>query len=253
MPAAFDFTLRLGPVSLSPHLIFETLAYIAGFALYNHQRKRHGDFLADPHRSSLIVATILGAALGSKLLAWFENPVLTMQHWNDLPYLLGGKTIVGAFLGGTLAVEWTKARLGITRRTGDLFTIPIIVGTAIGRLGCFFAGLADHTYGIATTLPWGVDFGDGIARHPTQLYEIMFLTGAAAVILRIRERAHREGDQFRAFLILYCAWRLFIDFWKPDLRFAGLSTIQWFCAAALIYYARDAAAMLSRQKVVAHG
>jgi len=171
-----------------------------------------------------------------------------------LPYLLGGKTIVGAFLGGTLAVEWTKSRLGITRRTGDLFTLPIVFGTAIGRLGCFFAGLPDHTYGIATSLPWGVDFGDGLARHPTQLYEILFLTATAALLLRLRSLPHREGDQFRAFLILYCAWRLFIDFWKPELRLAGLSAIQWSCAAALVCYARDAAALLSiRKQEPAHG
>jgi len=54
-------------------------------------------------------------------------------------------------------------------------------------------------------------------------------------------------------VILYCAWRLFIDFWKPELRFAGLSTIQWSCVAALIWYARDAAALLSARKQVTHG
>lgn len=26
-----------------------------------------------------------------------------------------------------------------------------------------------------TTLPWGIDFGDSLLRHPTQLYEIVFL------------------------------------------------------------------------------
>ena len=49
---------------------------------------------------------------------------------------------------------------------------PIAVGLAIGRVGCFLAGLHDDTYGLPTALPWGVDFGDGTPRHPTQLYEI---------------------------------------------------------------------------------
>ena len=37
---------------------------------------------------------------------------------------------------------------------------------------CFLAGLHDDTYGLPTAAPWGMDFGDGIPRHPTQLYEI---------------------------------------------------------------------------------
>ena len=71
--------------------------------------------------------------------------------------------MVGALLGGTVAVEWIKRRLGVTQRTGDLFAIPMCVAIAIGRLGCFFSGLGDHTFGSPTNLPWGVDFGDGIA------------------------------------------------------------------------------------------
>ena len=249
MPGLFGWSVNLGAVSLSAHFLFESLAYIAGFALYQRARTRQGDFLPNEARSSIIVAAILGAALGSKLLAWFENPSLTLEHWNDPVYLLGGKTIVGALLGGTIAVEATKAFLGITRRTGDLFALPIIAGMAIGRMGCFFAGLADHTHGVATSLPWGIDLGDGIARHPVQLYEIAFLGGVALILTRMRALPLREGDQFRAFLILYFAWRLFIDFWKPDLRLAGLSSIQWTCAAALLWYVRD----IPLRREVAHG
>ena len=123
----------------------------------------------------MVTAAIAGAAIGSKILAWFEHPVETLAHWNDPLFLMGGKTIVGAFLGGTLLVEWTKRRLGIRSRTGDLFAIPIVIGTAVGRIGCLLSGLDDHTYGTPSSLPWAVDFGDGIPRHPTQAYEIVFL------------------------------------------------------------------------------
>ncbi len=39
-----------------------------------------------------------------------------------------------------------------------------------------------QTYGVATIPPWGVDFGDGIARHPTQVGEIAFLAALAALL-----------------------------------------------------------------------
>jgi len=250
----FDFALKLGPVDISPHFFLESLAYIVGFAIYRRQHRASGDFLTSPDRTSLVVAAIIGAALGSKLLAWFESPVVTIQHWSDLAFLLGGKTIVGGLFGGTMAVEWTKARLGISRRTGDLFALPIVVGTAVGRLGCFLAGLRDRTYGSPTILPWGIDFGDGIRRHPTQIYEILFLLALAALLVRLRSAPHREGDLFRVFLISYFAWRLGIDFLKPDPHFAGLSAIQWCCAAGMLWYARDAKALIiKRTTSEAHG
>jgi prolipoprotein diacylglyceryltransferase len=250
----FDSALRLGPLVISPHFFLESLAYLVGFAIYRRERQRAGDFLPSPDRTSLVVAAIVGAAVGSKLLAWFEDPALTLSHWYDMPFLLGGKTIVGGLFGGTIAVEWTKARLRIQRRTGDLFALPIVAGTAIGRMGCFFAGLRDRTYGTPTVLPWGIDFGDGIPRHPTQLYEILFLLALAYLLVRLRAMPHREGDLFRVFLISYSAWRLGIDFLKPDPRFAGLSAIQWCCVAGLLWYAGDAKALiLNRKPTVAHG
>ena len=88
---------------------------------------------------------------------------------------------VGGLIGGLIAVEWTKRWLRVTIPTGDLLVVPLVAGIAIGRIGCFLTGLADRTYGLATGLPWGVDFGDGVLRHPTQIYEIVFLTGLAAV------------------------------------------------------------------------
>ena len=85
---------------------------------------------------------------------------------------MGGKTIVGALIFGLISVELMKRYIGVRQSTGDLYAIPLALGIAIGRIGCFLTGLSDNTYGTPTTLPWAVNFGDGIPRHPTQLYEI---------------------------------------------------------------------------------
>jgi prolipoprotein diacylglyceryltransferase len=101
--------------------------------------------------------------------------------------------------------------------------------------------LNDHTYGIATTLPWGVDFGDGIARHPTQLYEIAFLLAQYAWIHARRAAFERPGDRFRAFMIGYLTFRLLVEFIKPVFyTYAGhVSGLQLLCVAGLLYYHRD--------------
>jgi prolipoprotein diacylglyceryltransferase len=57
----------------------------------------------------------------------------------------------------------------------DLLAVPLCAGIALGRVGCFLAGPADRTHASATALPWGVDHGDGIARHPVALYEAQAL------------------------------------------------------------------------------
>jgi phosphatidylglycerol---prolipoprotein diacylglyceryl transferase len=237
--ALFPFYFRLGSLQIHPHWVFESLAYFIGFRCYLRLRKTSGDHLDNSHRLWIVAAAIVGAALGSKLLYWLENPLLTLQNWNNPYYLMAGKTIVGGLIGGLLAVEWSKQRLGIVRRTGDLFALPIAVAIAIGRIGCFLSGLADETFGNPTSLPWGIDFGDGIARHPTQLYEVMFLLLLGGWLYRLAHRAHREGDLFKSFMVGYFGFRLLVEFIKPGVSLAGLTAIQWACLVMLLYYARD--------------
>jgi phosphatidylglycerol---prolipoprotein diacylglyceryl transferase len=150
---------------------------------------------------------------------------------------LQGKTVVGALLGGLIGVELTKKMIGVKQSTGDVFVYPLIVGMTIGRVGCFLTGLSDRTYGIATSLPWGIDFGDGISRHPTQLYEIAFLLG---LILFLKWREHytyESGDLFKFYLIAYLSFRWLIDFIKPDFHpILGMSAIQITCLLGLLYY-----------------
>jgi prolipoprotein diacylglyceryltransferase len=188
----------------------------------------------------MIAAAAMGALIGSKVLYWFEDPALMMAHWREPTYLMSGKTIVGALIGGLFAVEITKRLMGVKRRTGDLFAVPLCVGIAVGRIGCFLTGVEDHTAGVATALPWGLNFGDGIARHPTQLYETLFAAALGVFLWRRMQRPYPEGNLFKMFMVNYFAFRLACDFLKPDVRvFLGLSAIQWACVAMLIYYASD--------------
>jgi phosphatidylglycerol---prolipoprotein diacylglyceryl transferase len=221
------------------HFFFESLAYAVAFRIYVSERKNAGDFLETSTRWNIVIAAIAGAAVGSKLLYCFENPQLTAHNWTNIPYLLAGKTMVGGLLGGTIAVELVKRRTGLRRRTGDLFAIPIAIGIAIGRIGCFLAGKQDDTYGIPTTLPWGLDLGDGIRRHPVQLYEVLAMLILAALLARVTRPKFAEGDRFRLFVLAYYAWRLAIDFLKPGVRFESLTILQWTCAAALLWYTPD--------------
>lgn len=234
----FPAGISVGPWVAHPHVVFETLAYVTGFRLYLRQRRRRGDHVGDAARWSLVTAAAVGAVIGSRLLFWLEDPAATLHYLRVQPLVFfGGKTIVGALIGGWIAVELFKRRLGIRDATGDLFAVPLAAGICIGRIGCFLSGLPDGTYGVATTLPWGVDLGDGIARHPVALYESLFLLAVAAGLARLQPRLHR-GTTFKLFMASYLAFRVAADTLKPGTAIAfGLTAIQWACIGGLTYYA----------------
>jgi len=112
-----------------------------------------------------------------------------------------GHSIAGAIAGGIVTVEIYKLATGITGSTG----LP------------FFAGLPDYTYGTPTTLPWGVDFGDHIARHPVQLYESAAMFAYLVVYLRALQNRSELFLQngFYLFVGWYALQRFAWEFLKP--------------------------------------
>jgi phosphatidylglycerol:prolipoprotein diacylglycerol transferase len=237
----FPVYLHLGPWRIHPHLFFEGLGYLVAFRLLLW-RNLKTDKLPATQRTSVMLGGMAGAIVGAKVLVLLQHINLLWQDWRLWLLLLAqGKTIVGALLGGLIGVELTKRYIGVTRSTGDVFVFPLLAGMAIGRLGCFLTGLSDRTYGVATTLPWGVDFGDGVLRHPTQLYETLFL-GILAIVLVLwwrRWGPYPSGLLFQTFMVTYFGFRLLVDFLKPDFHLLlGMSAVQLACVAGLLYYLR---------------
>jgi prolipoprotein diacylglyceryltransferase len=210
----------LGPLwSPLAHLGLEALAYLVGGRLFLAARARSGhDLHARTDGLWVLVGAVCGAALGSKLVVWLQYPDRLLAASTEPAALMAGKTIVGGLLGGWLGVEIAKRRIGLRRSTGDLFVLPLIAGMTIGRVGCLLGGVYDDTYGIATNLPWGLDLGDGIRRHPTALFEILALALLAAFLgglHRVHRADLREGDRFRLFMAGYLAFRFGVEWLKP--------------------------------------
>jgi phosphatidylglycerol:prolipoprotein diacylglycerol transferase len=234
----FPVYLWLGPVPLHPHWLFESLAYLIGARVYALLKRRSGDPIDSEDRWWIVAAAFVGAVLGSKVLVLLEHPALTLDHFTEPLELLEGKTVVGGLVGALIAVELAKHRLGISRATGDVFAIPLAVGIAIGRVGCFLTGLEDHTHGLPANLPWAIDYGDGVPRHPAQLYEIAFVgLVLLPILVWLSRRPHREGDLFKFFMVGYLGFRLALEFLKPGEPVLGVTAIQWACLATLGWYA----------------
>lgn len=150
-----------------------------------------------------------------------------------------GRSIEGAVFGAILAVETYKRANGIMARTGSVYALPMALGIAVGRIGCLLSGLEDNTHGIATGAEWGWDFGDGILRHPVQLYESLAMAVFASVYLaKLAAGSTRwRRDGFYYAVGFYAAERFALEFLKPyGALFGGLTVFQ-FLSILLFAYA----------------
>jgi prolipoprotein diacylglyceryltransferase len=220
------------PVDPSAHCFFDVLAWGSAFAAgWAVSRWRLADARAKfPRRRGYLIALGLGAIVGAYLAGTLPS---VMQGQGSLSH-----SVAGALAGAIFAVEIYKAANGIRGSTGAVFVAPFAAGIVIGRFGCLFSGLADGTYGTPTTLPWGVDLGDGAARHPVQIYEslamLIFLGMYLAGIARRREWAIKDGFYWMA--IVYGAQRFVWEFLKPYPTIAGPFNIFHLISLGLVIY-----------------
>jgi len=194
------------------HTIFDIAAWLSAWAMARFVARR--GYLKAAARTpardqGYFIALGLGAIAGA--LLFVSSNMRLAGFWQI------GHSVAGAVAGGIVAVEIFKWLTGIRGSTGGQFVAPLAIGIAVGRWGCFFAGLPDYTYGTPTSLPWGVDFGDGIPRHPVQLYESAAMLLFLAVYLRNIARGSqlflRQG--FYLFVGWYALQRFFWEFLKP--------------------------------------
>ena len=215
------------------HLIFDIAAWISAWAIGRFVVRHYFSAatsrtpLRDPgYFSALGTGAIAGALLFGSLnmgLAGF---------WQF------GHSIAGAVAGGIVGVELFKRTTGIRGSTGGQFVAPLTLGIAVGRLGCFFAGLPDYTYGTPTQLAWGVDFGDGVPRHPVQLYEsaamLLFLSIYLVALATGSQLVRRWG--FYLFVGWYAVQRFVWEFLKPYPSVLGpLNLFHLICIALVAY------------------
>ena len=217
------------------HGFFETLAWLVAVAAGWWARRRCFASVGSPlSRSDYPVYMPLlwiGAVAGAYGLGTLNLELAAMTG--------EGRSILGAILGGIVAAEAYKRWRGIRGSTGAVFVLPLALAIAVGRLGCFFAGLEDYTYGTPTALPWGVDFGDGISRHPVQLYESFTMAAFALFFFlwlkRRPDEAARNG--FYLFVAVYGAQRFLWEFLKPYPTVVGPFNVFHIAGAAVVAYA----------------
>jgi hypothetical protein len=216
------------------HTIFDILAAVASLGVTAFcYRWRLADAASriDEAGAGYVVALLLGAAIGGYGLGSL-NMGLSGQP-------MFSRSVLGALASAITAIEFFKRARGLKRSTGLIFVPGLATTIAVGRWGCFFSGLKDETYGTPTTLPWAVDLGDGVLRHPVQLYESFALT--AFLLATLFLLAHRNGwfmaNGFYAFVLFYAGQRFIWEFLKPYGAVLGPFNLFHLVCAGLAAYA----------------
>lgn len=209
---AWGTSIALG-VLLYKWRLAETTAKVAGVA-------------SGGYFTCLAIGAVIGAYVSGSLTFW-DQGIFALAH-----------SVAGGLVGATLGVELFKLSRGIKFSTGIIFVGPFAIGIVIGRWGCLFAGLPDQTFGSPTSLAWAVDLGDGIPRHPVQIYESLSMAAfLIAFLIGLHFRANWALQQgFYWLAIIYGAQRFLWEFLKPYPPILGPFNQFHLLCAGLVFY-----------------
>jgi phosphatidylglycerol:prolipoprotein diacylglycerol transferase len=241
----------IGPIEITGYGLMLMVAFLMGgwlIALQLRQAQLKEEYAAD-----MVAAAVVGGILGAKL--WY----VALTGDPDALFSRGGLVWYGGFIGGALAVILNSWRLRVPLRwTMQLAAPALAAAYALGRVGCF---LVNDDYGRPTDLPWGVRFPEGLppstaenlknlfgipipqgvdpstvlAVHPTQLYEVLAMLLAFAVLWWLRKRGRPVGWLFGLYLVFAGIERFLVEILRAkDDRFLGPFTLAQLTSVVIV-------------------
>ena len=204
--------ISIGPLDLQTFGICLAFAFLASGLTMSRRLRELGkpaDWVYE-----MVFAALIGGLIGARI-------DYLLQHWSDVSDdLLGnifsgsGLVFFGGLLGGAIGVllwAWWRGWLGW--QLCDACSVPLIVGYAVGRIGCQLSG--DGDYGTASDLPWAMAYPDGTVPtteevHPTPVYETLTMGLGALVLWHLRDR-FPDGVVFGLYLMLAGGERFLVE------------------------------------------
>jgi len=181
----------------------------------------------------VLVAGLVGAKLLLLLLDW---RFYTRNPRELLSIFQSGGVFYGGLLGGILVAWWYARRYKLPGwTTADVLAPGVVLGQAIGRLGCLAAGCC---YGKPATVPWAITFTSveasrqvgtplDVPLHPTQIYESAACLLILGVLLWLAPRKRFHGQVVLTYVVLYSAARFVIEFFRGDTARGLWGTPPW--------------------------
>ena len=219
---------EIGPIIIYSFGTMLVVAFLVDYQLLKHELKRRNK--SEALAGDIVFWAALGGILGSKVYYMFENYRLFVNDPIGMIFSGSGLVFLGGLMGGMLAVTVLIKKRGESwLEFADIVAPLLILGYAIGRVGCFLVG---DDYGIVSDLPWAIAFPNGVPPtlvpvHPTQLYEFTMGIIIFTILWRLRVKTSPHGQLFFIYLILAGWERFLIEFIRTNTQyFIGLSGAQ---------------------------
>ena len=224
--------VQIGPLVLRWYGLMIGIAIVAGIFVGAKEAERRG--ISFDHAINLATWAVPAAFIGARLFHVIDElPLYLTNPIKIFAINEGGMAIFGGLLGGVLGglIYARRNHLPIGK-LADAAAPGMILGQAIGRIGCLMNG--DHQ-GTPAQLPWSTWYTNpntlvpdfGVPRHPTQVYEGLYDIGVFGVIWFLRDKIAADGVLFWIYAALYSLGRFWISFLRLDREFLlGLKEAQ---------------------------
>jgi phosphatidylglycerol---prolipoprotein diacylglyceryl transferase len=198
--------------------------------------------------ADMAVYVLIAGLVGAKLLLL----AVEWAHYSRNPReLFSLVQSGGVFYGGLIlafpVAWWYARRHGLSAwNTADVLAPAVVLGQAVGRLGCFAAGCC---YGRPASVPWAVTFHDDYAHrivgtplatplHPTQIYESLACLVIFGILVAMADRKRFHGQIALGYVALYGVARFIIEFFRGDAArgtvFGGVLSTSQFIAILMV-------------------
>ena len=232
-PVIYDFG-EVNIFGFSFHPVINSYGFMLMTAFYICYYLLHKDLKRLDYKPALagdiVFAAAIGGIIGSRIYFLLENFEQFLNDPIGMIFSGGGLVFLGGLLGGLLAVTYIIKKNNLRWIAfADIVAPLLILGYAIGRVGCFLVG---DDYGVPTNLPWGMSFPRGAPPtyqnvHPTQIYEAVLGFSIFLILSKLRLKSKPLGSIFAYYLIFAGMERFIIEFIRTNEKYMlGLSGAQ---------------------------
>jgi len=233
--AYLGVAFHIGPVPVHWYGILISGAFAVGIYLAHRETLRQQQ--NPDHLYNILLLLLPSVVVGARLYyvifkwSWYAaHPAKIFAVWE------GGLAIHGGIIAGILvALLYCRKKDQDFFRWADILMPSVALGQAIGRWGNFANveayGSAIEPGSFWSWVPLQV-MVDGVAHHPTFLYESLWDLLVFAALMLLLRRRHRLGEIFASYLICYSVGRFFIESLRTDSLMLGPVRVAMLVSAA---------------------
>ena len=235
-PSIDPVALSLGSIKIHWYGLMYLIGFVSAWRLGIY-RAKSSEYWDQKKVEDLIFYGALGVVLGGRVgytlfynfSSFIDDPISIFYIWK------GGMSFHGGFLGVLTGYYFFARNHGMTFfQVADYMAAMVPIGLGAGRIGNF---INKELIGrpMEASLPWAMDYGDHIARHPSSLYQALSEGLVLFVIVWLYSSKPRPVMAISAvFIMAYGCLRFTTEFFRTPDAHIGFLAFEWLTMGQLL-------------------